>query len=322
MIGSLALRSSNALRVSRSVTGQIANVSARSLSSFAVSRTGLSANFARTSVSPSFNVLGMSLARSLSQTAPLNVGFQSQGNPPNSSIFVGNLPWSATQEELQELFAEFGEVQRIRIHTQSDGRPRGFAHVEFASKDAAVACFTSAAEEALFFGGRDLVIDYAKGDKVSVTPPNNRLYFTGMQAGESGLRQILGKHVDEVVTIYFLKDGHTGEPTETGFVEFKDIPTATEALEHLNAVPDAGERFNAAYARPQKARTDRNDRPRNPRMFDNKEGYSGRGFRSEGGNRERGGYGRQEGGNRERGGYGRQDGGRSEGRSYGRGGDQ
>jgi RNA recognition motif-containing protein len=42
-------------------------------------------------------------------------GHSVEPNPPNNVLFVGNLPWSATKEELQELFADFGEVTAVRI---------------------------------------------------------------------------------------------------------------------------------------------------------------------------------------------------------------
>jgi len=41
--------------------------------------------------------------------------YEGTRNPPNNALFVGNLPWSATREELLELFGEFGEVAAVRI---------------------------------------------------------------------------------------------------------------------------------------------------------------------------------------------------------------
>jgi RNA recognition motif-containing protein len=46
-------------------------------------------------------------------------------------IFVGNLPFSATEDELRELFAEFGTVENVQlISDRETGRPRGFGFVE------------------------------------------------------------------------------------------------------------------------------------------------------------------------------------------------
>ena len=46
-------------------------------------------------------------------------------------IYVGNLPFSATSDEIHELFGEFGTVNEVHLVTDRDsGRPRGFGFVE------------------------------------------------------------------------------------------------------------------------------------------------------------------------------------------------
>jgi RNA recognition motif-containing protein len=46
-------------------------------------------------------------------------------------IFVANLPWAATEEELAQLFEPYGIVDRAQIITDRDtGRSRGFGFVE------------------------------------------------------------------------------------------------------------------------------------------------------------------------------------------------
>ncbi len=45
-------------------------------------------------------------------------------------IYVGNLPYSATEEEVSDLFAEFGPVERVKIITDREtGQSKGFAFV-------------------------------------------------------------------------------------------------------------------------------------------------------------------------------------------------
>ena len=47
------------------------------------------------------------------------------------NIYAGNLPWSAGDQELEDLFAAFGNVQRARvIMDRETGRSRGFGFVE------------------------------------------------------------------------------------------------------------------------------------------------------------------------------------------------
>jgi RNA recognition motif-containing protein len=48
-----------------------------------------------------------------------------------TNIFVGNLSYQTTQDDLQAAFAAYGTVERVNIITDRDtGQPRGFAFVE------------------------------------------------------------------------------------------------------------------------------------------------------------------------------------------------
>ena len=52
----------------------------------------------------------------------------------STNIYVGNLPFSATAEAIEELFSPYGMVENINLITDRDtGRLRGFGFVEMAS---------------------------------------------------------------------------------------------------------------------------------------------------------------------------------------------
>src|ERR1039458_6160727 len=52
-----------------------------------------------------------------------------------TNIFVGNLSYQTTQEDLQQAFSQYGGVERVNIVTDRDsGQPRGFAFVEMTEK--------------------------------------------------------------------------------------------------------------------------------------------------------------------------------------------
>ena len=76
------------------------------------------------------------------------------------NLYVGNLPWSTSEEELEAYFAEHGEIVDVRIINEGrSGRSKGFGFVEMASDEAG-----KAAIEALNgkeFGGRELRVDTA-----------------------------------------------------------------------------------------------------------------------------------------------------------------
>ncbi len=53
------------------------------------------------------------------------------------SIFVGNLPWSVTDEDLKAKFSEFGNVISARVVTDKfSGKSRGFGFVDMEDADA------------------------------------------------------------------------------------------------------------------------------------------------------------------------------------------
>ena len=55
-----------------------------------------------------------------------------------TNIFVGNLSYQTTQEELHGLFGQYGNVERVHIVTDRDsGQPRGFAFVEMTDRQEA-----------------------------------------------------------------------------------------------------------------------------------------------------------------------------------------
>lgn len=66
------------------------------------------------------------------------VGADAARNEPLKKLYVGNLPFSATEEGLRELFEQHGTTESVRIITDREtGRSRGFGFVEFEDDSAA-----------------------------------------------------------------------------------------------------------------------------------------------------------------------------------------
>jgi RNA recognition motif-containing protein len=52
----------------------------------------------------------------------------------STKIYVGNLPFSATEDQIQEMFSAHGTVESVALITDREtGRPRGFGFVEMSS---------------------------------------------------------------------------------------------------------------------------------------------------------------------------------------------
>lgn len=76
------------------------------------------------------------------------------------NIYVGNLSFSTSTEELQELFSQFGEVESVRIvRDRQTGRSRGFGFVEMNAEDGNQAIQALNGQE---FGGRKILVNEAK----------------------------------------------------------------------------------------------------------------------------------------------------------------
>ncbi len=77
-----------------------------------------------------------------------------------TKIYVGNLPFSASESELRELFAQHGTVESVSLITDREtGRPRGFGFVEMARADATRAIQNLNGRE---LGGRPLRVNEAQ----------------------------------------------------------------------------------------------------------------------------------------------------------------
>jgi len=77
-----------------------------------------------------------------------------------TTIYVGNLPFSATEEEVRSLFETHGKVESVKIiNDRETGRPRGFAFVEMSSTEAQNAI---AKTNGFNMGGRPLRVNEAQ----------------------------------------------------------------------------------------------------------------------------------------------------------------
>ena len=76
-------------------------------------------------------------------------------------LYVGNLPYSTTSDDLRNLFAEYGDVESADVITDRDtGRSKGFGFAELGTPDAAKAAID--ALNGKDFGGRNLVVNEAR----------------------------------------------------------------------------------------------------------------------------------------------------------------
>lgn len=88
-------------------------------------------------------------------------------------IYVGGLPFKTTEEEMNKLFAEFGQVSSAKIISDKySGQSRGFGFIEMPNDDEATAAMEklNGAE----FGGRKLTVNEARPMEARPRGNNNR----------------------------------------------------------------------------------------------------------------------------------------------------
>lgn len=78
-----------------------------------------------------------------------------------TNIYVGNLPFSTTESELQQMFSQYGAVARASVVMDREtGRSRGFGFVEMSDDGQAQAAINALNGQQM--GGRALVVNVAK----------------------------------------------------------------------------------------------------------------------------------------------------------------
>ncbi|KAF0421752.1 cleavage stimulation factor subunit [Gigaspora margarita] len=90
-------------------------------------------------------------------------------------VFVGNIPYELTEEQLTEVFKEVGPVVSFRLVFDRDsGRPRGYGFCEYHDAETAASAVRNLNNVEV--GGRQLRVDYADGDPANAPsiPPSER----------------------------------------------------------------------------------------------------------------------------------------------------
>jgi len=86
------------------------------------------------------------------------------------SVWVGNVDYGATAEELEAHFHGCGSINRVTIHCDKfTGHPKGFAYVEFADKDA---INTAMALDDSLFRGRQIKVTVKRTNRPGISTTN------------------------------------------------------------------------------------------------------------------------------------------------------
>jgi len=100
-----------------------------------------------------------------------------------NKLYVGNLPYTFRDQDLEQTFGQFGSVQSAKVMMERDtGRSKGFGFVEMSSDAEAQAAIQGVHGQN--FGGRDLVVNEAR--PMEARPPRSGGGFGGGGGGGYG----------------------------------------------------------------------------------------------------------------------------------------
>ena len=166
----------------------------------------------------------------MAQPAP-----SSSGPPPppparsvnrNCSVFVGNIPYEATEDELRSIFSRVGPVVSIRLMYDKDTRqPKGFGFIEYRDIETAYSCMRNLND--VEYGGRPMRVDWADHELRSAEAVQKVLRTSNAEVSEhtekivaEKLQEFRGKISDDMMGV--VNDDMRG---------YRDIE---EIVEHLS----------------------------------------------------------------------------------------
>lgn len=118
--------------------------------------------------------------------AALNMSYEEKVEVDARSVYVGNVDYGATAEELEQHFHGCGSINRVTILCNKyDGNPKGFAYVEFSDKDSTD---TAMALDDSLFRGRQIKVLPKRTNKPGISSTNRppRGSFRGRGRGYRG----------------------------------------------------------------------------------------------------------------------------------------
>ncbi|KAI5819310.1 hypothetical protein BZA77DRAFT_168152 [Pyronema omphalodes] len=175
---------------------------------------------------------------------------------PTRVIYVGNLQYEITEQEIHEKFAEFGSVKGVRLPRQgTDGQARGFAYVEYENLSEAAEAIEAMHQAS--FHGRRLNVQYVNRADLRVkTNPESKTLFIGnlsFNTTDEDLNELF-KDIAGCVDVRVAMDRRTGQPRGFVHADFVDTPSAVAAKEKLTGTQLYGRTIRLDYSVPPEER--------------------------------------------------------------------
>ncbi|CAH2248194.1 nucleolin isoform X1 [Pelobates cultripes] len=231
-----------------------------------------------------------------------NSGARRSSGPGGDSktLVVNNLAYSATEDSLQEVFEK---ATSIRIPQNNQGRPKGFAFIEFSTVEEAKDAIESLNNTEI--EGRTIRLEFSTGGGPQgggrASAQTKTLFVKGLS--EDTTEETLKEAFDGSINARIVTDRDTGASKGFGFVDFSSAEDAKAAKDAMEDGEIDGSKVTLDFAKP------KGEGQRGGRGGFGRGGFGGRGGGGRGGFGGRGGGGRGGFGGRGRGGFGGRGGG-------------
>jgi RNA recognition motif-containing protein len=163
--------------------------------------------------------------------------------PPNNMLYIGNLYYEVTADQLKRVFSRFGDVESVKIIYDNRGLSRGFGYVEFKNTNDAQSAIASL--DMQVFEGRNLVVQYhrekrdagagGRGKTEQEPSSPSKTLFIGNMSFEMSDKDLndLFRDIRNVMDVRVAIDRRTGQPRGFAHADFIDVASATRAREVL-----------------------------------------------------------------------------------------
>ncbi|KAI9052792.1 hypothetical protein LZ554_003065 [Drepanopeziza brunnea f. sp. 'monogermtubi'] len=157
---------------------------------------------------------------------------------PTNSIYVGNLLFDITQEDIQREFESFGPIKSVTIASDNRGLSKGFGYVEFESTEQATAAIEAKHQAVL--EGRRLVVNYMNKSERSpaggepVNEPSKTLFIGNLafEMSDADLNKLF-RDIRNVIDVRVAIDRRTGQPRGFAHADFVDVESAIKGKDAL-----------------------------------------------------------------------------------------
>ncbi|KAL6703161.1 hypothetical protein ACN47E_010154 [Coniothyrium glycines] len=190
-----------------------------------------------------------------------SIRIQRPGEPPaepSKMVYVGNLYFEVTADQVRRVFARFGEIEKVRIVYDGRGLSRGFGYVEFQNIADAQAAIDNL--DMQVFEGRNLVVQFHRGrterkpkglDGEFIANQPSKTLFIGNMSFEMSDKDLndLFRDIRNVMDVRVAIDRRTGQPRGFAHADFMDVASATHAKEVLEAKVIYGRQLRVDYSK-------------------------------------------------------------------------